>query len=159
MSKRKRISSPSTVFRQIVVLGVLLPGMVTGSCLIALTHKSPQPVLTWMYFVVLAGVCTGMIYIIILIKEVFVEGSNLIVRSIGEEETVVPMQDVNEVIEQWYSRPHMVTIKLRPGSPMEKIVFVPPLKLFQRRFSDHPTVVELRRAIARAQAGNTGSRV
>jgi hypothetical protein len=40
---------------------------------------------------------------------------------------------------------------------MEKIVFVPPLKLFQRRFSDHPTVVELRREIARAQAGNTGS--
>jgi hypothetical protein len=66
-------------------------------------------------------------------------------------EIAVPLRDVAEVTEDYWTRDHPVTIRLHSDTEFgTKIVFIPKQRWFGKWWSSYPVVGEIRGAVARA---------
>ena len=82
------------------------------------------------------------------LKEVSVDGRFLYVSNYRDE-IVIPLSDIYDVTESFWTNTHPITIHLKSRSQFgDKIVFIPKTRMFAF-FSSHPVVKELKQ-LARA---------
>lgn len=90
------------------------------------------------------------------LHEVWVEGSNLVVRGSHRHERV-PLSDVTKMTEARGQKVKTIKLHLRAGSPLGSAIRFVPRGHFQAPFSEHPVITKLKER-KRLLAGESGPR-
>jgi hypothetical protein len=78
-----------------------------------------------------------------LLDEVWLDGTDFIVRN-GQWEERIPIHEVSQVEALFFFNPERIVLTLREPCPFgEKVVFLPPIRVFRTPFSPHPLAAEL----------------
>ncbi len=140
---RQELSSKSTFFHKYIG-PVLMIVMFIGAMIILLT-KAPQ--LRLLLAVVICGFGFGLaiaVWFSMNIKTVSIDEDFIYVTEGQNNESKIPLAEIESVKQNRWAKPYPVTIRLRQNSPYgEKIMFIPKMRLFAGGFSEHPIVQEL----------------
>lgn len=139
----KRLSSHQTILVKFVIPGIWTSVLGVAALGAFIGGDDARPEGKW--FVLGAWVVgTAMFYWSgSKLKEVSVDGSFLYVSNYRDE-IVVPVSEIYDVTESFWTNTHPVTIHLRSQSQFgDKIVFMPKTRMFAL-FSSHPVVKELK---------------
>jgi hypothetical protein len=150
----KTLSSSLTFYSK-VLFPIFCIGPLGVVALTLFSSPSPSPV-AW---IVLSVVAVGALLLVwgpcIPLKRVRMDDRTLYISNF-KTEIAVPLRDVAEVTEDYWTRDHQVTIRLHSDTAFgTKIVFIPKQRWFGWWWSSHPVVGEIRGAVARATGAPT----
>lgn len=146
---KRQISSDASVFWKYIFPGLVIFVVGLGAIAVGLQEKRPPG---WTLFML--GWILSAVYIIWFarrLKSVSIDDDYLYVSQLRKE-IQIPLTHIQQVKENYWTNPKLITLKLNhPSEFGTKIVFTPATRAFTA-FRSHPIVPEIESAIRRRRS-------